>query len=140
SPAARRSSTARAWASAPSSSTYRNACTARSTAAIRSRCAWVISTELAWPDVISPASSTAVLLVRSSLMSGLLGQDPRTLEALPLDRRRGGQRLLRGQAGLVLVRSHHVGQRQGVRRRRDVGGGEGADLRDPADDQGERRV
>ena len=49
-PAARRSSDARAAARAPSVSTWRNACTAPSTAPIRSSAAWVSSTLVVAPE------------------------------------------------------------------------------------------
>ncbi len=65
SPAARRSSTARAAASAPSVSTCRNACTRSSTAPMRSRWAWVTSTAEVSPLATSPAISTALSLVKS---------------------------------------------------------------------------
>ncbi len=51
-PAALASSTARAWASADSVETCRNACTAPSTASIRSRCARVTSSALTSPLLI----------------------------------------------------------------------------------------
>src|SRR6266704_3502317 len=65
SPAARRASTAAAAASAPSESTCRNACTRSSTAAIRSRCARVTSTDETSRAAISAASSAAGLRIRS---------------------------------------------------------------------------
>jgi hypothetical protein len=57
---ARFSSTARAWASAPSRSTCRKACTFSSTASIRARCASVTSTAVSSPDAIFAAISAAV--------------------------------------------------------------------------------
>ena len=64
SPAARRRSTCRAAASAPSASTCRNACTCSSTAAIRSRWAWATSAAEASPLATRAASCAAVRLER----------------------------------------------------------------------------
>ena len=60
SPAATFASTRAAASSARSPSTYRKAWIVSSTAAIRSRWAWVTSTELISPDAIAAASSAAV--------------------------------------------------------------------------------
>ena len=90
-PAARRASDSAAWASAPSASTCRKACTAPSTSAIRSRGAWVSSTEVVSPAARAAASSAADLRVGRSL---LVAQDPRDGEALLLLRGGAGERLL----------------------------------------------
>src|SRR5262249_32764919 len=82
-PAARLRATSRACASASSRFTCKNALTLSSTAAIRSRWAWVTSAADTSPAETAAASSAAVLVV-SSVMSGssLLDQDPRDLEPL----------------------------------------------------------
>ena len=82
-PAARRSSDACAAASAPSVSTWRNACTAPSTAAIRSSAAWVSSTLVVAPEARSSASSAAVLR-RSAVTARPPGSaGPRSAAARP---------------------------------------------------------
>src|SRR3954451_13517228 len=83
-------STRLAWASAPSVSTCRKACTLSSTAAIRSRCAWVTSTALASPLSIAARVSTADSRVRSDIV----GQDLGDAEAAVLGGGRGRQHLL----------------------------------------------
>src|SRR5665647_2131022 len=148
SPAARRRSMSRAVASAPLASTCRNAWTEPSTAAMRSRWAWVASTALISLRYKRSASSAALARVMSEvtfepLLGGLellevpemlgndvgvggrpetsvLVQDPRDGESLLLGGGRTRQRLLGGQAGPHDVGPRHVGQRQRVRRRWDV--------------------
>src|SRR5215470_112120 len=121
SPAARWSSTVLAAASAPSGSRCRNAPSRASTAAIRSRWAWVTSTAEVSPPATAAASSTADMVTRSRT-SGLLVQDARHPEAVVLGRRRRGEHLVAGQRRADLVRAEHVGQRHRVRGRRDVRG------------------
>ena len=63
SPAARFLSARAACASAPSVSTYKNACTSLSTSEIRSRCAWVSATLEVSPLTSAAAISAAFLLI-----------------------------------------------------------------------------
>ncbi len=67
SPRAFFSSTARAWASAPSRSMWRKACTFSSTASMRARWASVTSTAVSSPEAIFAAISAAVSLIRSAM-------------------------------------------------------------------------
>ena len=83
SPAARRASTSRAAASAPSVSTCRNAWTSPSTAPIRSRCAWVTSTAL----ISLRDNALAIEAALSRVMSGLT--DAPLFEEEGRGRRRG---------------------------------------------------
>src|SRR3984957_8769037 len=121
-PVRRRSSTSAAWASALSAATCRKACTRSSTAAIRSRCAWVTSVADTSPAVRAADSSAAV--IRVSSMSLLLRQDPRHAEPLLLHRGRGRERLGRRQARPRLVVAVHVRQAGRVRGRRDAVSGD----------------
>ena len=138
-PAARAASTASAAASAPSVSTCRNAWTAPSTAAIRSRCACATSRAELSPELISPASVVASARVRSlradirpprpgSAVPGSAGPRPR---APPTS---GGSQPRDDDVGAEDVR-----QRKRVRCRRDVVTGNFADLGDQTDDLVELR-
>src|SRR6478735_10444716 len=155
SPVARRSSESRAAASAPSASTCRNACTSESTAAIRSRNAWVISTLVVSPAPSTAARSDALRVISAALIRGprgkrseasifvgcslLVPEDAGHGEALVLDRRGTGQRLLRGEARSLDVLAEHVGDRDRVRGRRDVLGGDLVDGRDRLQDHRQLR-
>src|SRR3984957_1592765 len=140
SPAARLRSTARAWASASSPLTCRNARTSPSTAVIRSRCAWVTSAADTLPAATAAASSAAVIVVRSSMVSpSLLDQDPRHLEPLQLDRGRGAQCFFWRQAGHRLVVAGNVVHGGRPRGRRGGGRGDLLHLRDRRDDLVELR-
>src|SRR5690625_1506442 len=119
SPAARRASTSRAWASALARPTCRKAPMSPSTASMRSRYAVVACSEVTSPAAMAAPSSAAVMLM-TSLMGYSSSQDPRDPEALFLHRGGPGQGLFRGEAGSGLVGSVDVGQRQGVRAGRDV--------------------
>src|ERR1700754_1967366 len=119
SPAERRSSTLRAAASAPLVATCRKACTWSSAPAIRSRWAWVTSVAETFLARSSPESSAAVIRVRSSLIGQFLIQNPGHLEPLLFHRGRLGEHHVGRQAGARLVLAVDVGQRQGVRGRRD---------------------
>ena len=77
-PAARRSSDARAAASAPSASTWRKACTCPSTAEMRSRKAWVSSTL-----VVSPAARASARAAALRWISGSFGASAEALTARP---------------------------------------------------------
>ena len=124
---------ARPTASAASAATCRNACTVPSTAAIRSRWACATSTADTSREWIFSASSAAVRRV-SVAAQCLLPQDLRHAEAPVLGGGGAGQRLLLGEAGAALVGAEDVLQRHGVRRRRDVVGGDLADAGDGAED------
>src|ERR1700722_10073329 len=140
SPAARLRSTALACASASSPFTCRNARTSPSTAAIRSRWAWVTSAADTLPAATAAASSAAVILVRSSMLSpSLLDQDPRHLEPLHLDGGRPAERLLGRQAGDGLVVAVNVVDGGRVRGRRGAVRGGLLHLRDRRDDLAELR-
>src|ERR1700735_720397 len=140
SPAARLRSTARACASASSPFTCRNARTSPSTAAIRSRWAWVTSAADTLPAATAAASSAAVIVVRSSMVSPLLlDQDPRHLEPLQLDLRLPPERLLRRQAGHRLVVAVNVVDAGRLRGRRNTVRGDLLHLRDRRDDLVELR-
>src|SRR3954462_398950 len=124
-------STRRACASAPSASTCRNACTPSSTAAIRSRWACATSTADSSPPAMRAARSAADIRTMSSLTvlpphcaAASLGvpEDLRDAEATVLGLRRSGQGSLGSERRRRLVGTEHVGQRQGVRRGRDVSG------------------
>src|SRR5450755_2733289 len=132
-PAARRASTAAAAASAPSASTYKNACRRESTAPIRSRCAWVTSTADAVPDAMVAAVWAAVSPV-SSVTALLLVQHARHSEPLILGRRRTAQRSLGRKRWLHGVVPKNVCEGHRVRRRRHVGAGNLAHPRDRVDD------
>ena len=67
SPLPRLPSICAAWASAVSAATYRKACTRSSTAAIRSRCAWVTSVAETSPAASAAESSAAVIRVSSAI-------------------------------------------------------------------------
>src|SRR5580704_8531994 len=110
SPVVRLWSTSRAWASALSAATCRKACTRPSTAAIRSRCAWVTSVAETSPLARAADSSAAVIRVSSVDIASVLPQDPRHLEPLLLDRGRLAERFFRGEARDGLVVAEHVGQ------------------------------
>ena len=78
---------------------------------------------LALPAMLARTSS-------SRARSRLLPQDARHAEPAVLGRWRGGQHGLARQARGDLVRAQHVGERDGVRHRRDVGRRVGAELRE----------
>ena len=132
SPALRLLSTSAAWASALSAAMCRKACTRSSTAAIRSRCAWVTSVAETSPSASAADSSAAVMRVSS--IAPVLPQDPRHLEPLLLHRGRLAEGFFRGEARDRLVVAEHVGQAGRVRGRRDALGGDLLDLRDGRDD------
>src|SRR5947208_1023876 len=133
SPCRRFSSIFAACSRAASAATCRKACTLPSTAAIRSRWAWV--TSVADTSLRSSAADSSAAVIRvSSMVSLVLSQDPRHLEPLLLDGGRLAEGFLRGQAGGWLVVAVHVGQAGRVRRRRDAVGGGLLDLRDGRDD------
>ena len=137
SPAERRSSAALACASAPSVSTWRNAWTAPSTSPIRSRCACVTST-----DVVSPLRSASAISAAVSRVSVAHASSPRirgtlnrccsTAGAPPSAS--SGDRHGAFSSGAV-----DVLQRERVGRRRDVVGGDLADLGDRLEDHRELR-
>src|SRR6478735_2296430 len=134
SPAARLASTAAAAARAPSVSTWRNAWTPESTAAMRSRCACATSTAVASPELIAVAVAAASRRIRSVATPLLLVQDARNAEAAVLGRRRHGQHLVAVDTGAQHVGAGDVGQPDRVGGRRDVLGGDLAHLRDGRED------
>src|SRR5450631_3108571 len=97
---------------------------------MRSRCAWVASTALISLRDRRSASSAALARVMSEVTVNLcsevldgrrageersvLVQDPRDGEALLLGGGRGGEHLVRREAGAYDVGTRHVGQRQRV--------------------------
>src|SRR5215472_796303 len=135
-PAARLRSTSSAAASAPIPATCRNACTAGSTATIRSRCAWVTSTADASPAATAAAISAAVSRVSSGVSAAIsvLRQDARHPEPGLFRRRSAGQRLLGREAGIHGVVPVHVDDRNGVRHGRDLIGRDLLHARDVPDD------
>src|SRR5215469_5839063 len=124
SPAARFRSTAAAAATASSGATCRNACTSDSTAAIRSRWAWVTSTADTCPAATASAICAAVSRVRSPVVSAaicsILRQDARDPEPAVLGRGRTRKRLFRGQARHLGVVAEHVDDGYRVRHGRDL--------------------
>src|SRR5260370_18720937 len=121
------SSMVAAWSGGWSEATCRKACTRSSTAAIRSRWAWVTSVAETSPAASAAESSAAVMRVSS--ISSVLPEDPRDLEPLLLDGGRLVEGLFGGQAADRLVVAEHVGQAGRVRRRRGTLGGDLLDLR-----------
>ena len=130
SPEARRSSTARAAARAPSESTCRNAWTSRSTAPTRSRCARVTSTAEAVPWLTRCGELGRGATYESFAVLASLITPPRRGCAGPgSGRPREGPGAPERASACVRpgrddVRAEDVGQRQRVRRRRDVVGGD----------------
>src|SRR5690242_20901820 len=114
-PCLRSSSMVAACSSAWSAAMCRKAWTRSSTAAIRSRWAWV--TSVAETSLLSSAFDSSAAVIRvSSMLFLVLPQDPRDLEPLLLDRGRLAEGFFRGQAGGGLVVAVHVGQAGRVRR------------------------
>src|SRR6516162_6102885 len=133
SPAWRLASTSAACSSALSAATCRKAWTRPSTAAIRSRCAWVTSVAETSPWASAAERPAAVMRVSSPGIS-VLPQDPRHLEPLLLHRGRLVEGFFGREAAGRLVVAEHVGQAGRVRRRRDALGGDLLDLRHGRDD------
>ncbi len=108
-------------ARARSPSTCRKACTSPSTAAIRSRWAWVTSTEVVSPAAIWAARSAAVLRVTSRHHASprIRGTRNRSCSAAGAPASTSATRQRRPDH----VGPEDVGQRQRVRGRRDVVGG-----------------
>src|SRR5437763_12732770 len=132
-PCLRSSSMVAACSSAVSAATCRKACTLPSTAAIRSRWAWV--TSVADTSLLSSAFESPAAVMRvSSMVSSVLSQDPRDLEPLLFDGGRLAEGFFRGQARGRLVVAVHVGQAGRMRRRRDALGCGLLDLPDRRDD------
>src|SRR5690606_36451509 len=120
-------STASAAARAPGVSTARNELSRSSVSAMRSMNAVVTSRAEYCPAAIPAANYTAVVSVR--LMS-LLVQDARDTEAVVLHRRGSGQGRIVSQSRHSHVRPEHVADRDRVRHRFHVLGGDLADALD----------
>ena len=138
SPAARRRSMPAAVSSARSPSTWRNACTAPSTAAMRSRCARVASTEDTSPAARRSPSSAADRRMRSLTAPPPGSPTPRTASRRTRARPRAPARAVSTLSPTTSSRKT-LRMRDRVARRRHVGRGHLAHLLDRLHDLAELR-